>query len=167
MKKFICLFLIVIFSCEKDDICPDTTQTTPRLVIEFYDLSSPDEILAVPGLFAIGLDADGMEVPINNEIVTTRSSITLPLKTDDTETEFTLYKSYDLLDGVISGNPDTIKITYEAEDVYVSRACGYKTNFNIQTFSITSDTEQWMISSEILITEITNENDIHVKILHL
>ncbi|MDG1374229.1 MAG: DUF6452 family protein [Flavobacteriaceae bacterium] len=167
MKKFICLFLIVIFSCEKDDICPETTQTTPRLVIEFYNLSSPDEILAVPGLFAIGLDADGLEVPIYNEIVTTRSSITLPLKTNDIITEFKLYKSYDVVDGVVSGNPDTIKITYEAEDVYVSRACGYKTIFDIQTFAITSDSDQWMIGSDILIREITNENDIHVKILHL
>ena len=167
MKKFICLFLIVIFSCEKDDICPETTQTTPRLVIEFYNLSSPDEILAVPGLFAIGLDAEGLEVPIYNEIVTTRSSITLPLKTNDIVTEFKLYKSYDVADGVVNGNPDTIKITYEAEDVYVSRACGFKTNFDIQTFSITPDTDQWLISSEILIKEITNENDIHVKIFHL
>ena len=44
--------------------------------------------------------------------------------------------------------------------------CGYKTTFDIQTFAITPDSDQWMISSEILITEITNENDIHVKILH-
>ena len=71
------------------------------------------------------------------------------------------------MDGVVSGNPDTIKVTYNTENVYVSRACGYKTNFDIQTFSITADPDQWMISSEILITEITNENDIHVKILHL
>jgi hypothetical protein len=166
MKKFICLFLIVIFSCEKDDICSGTTQTTPRLVIEFYDLSAPEEVLAVPGLFAIGLDAEDLEVPINNEIVTTRSTITLPLKTDDILTELKLYKSYDLVDGVVNGNPDTIKITYNTENVYVSRACGYKTNFNILTFGITIDSDQWMISSEILLTEITNENDIHVKILH-
>ena len=167
MKKFICLFLIVIFSCEKDDICPETTQTTPRLVIEFYNLSSPDEILAVPGLFAIGLDADGLEVPIYNEIVTTRSSISLPLKTDGTETEFILYKSYDIVDGVPSGNPDTIKVTYTTENVYVSRACGYKTIFDIQTFAITSDADQWMINFDILVTnKITNENDIHVKIRH-
>jgi len=166
MKKFICLFLIVIFSCEKDDICSGTTQTTPRLVIEFYDLSAPEEVLAVPGLFAIGLDAEDLEVPINNEIVTTRSTITLPLKTDDILTELKLYKSYVLVDGVVNGNPDTIKITYDTENVYVSRACGYKTNFDIQTFSISSDTDQWMISSEILITKITNENEIHVKILH-
>ena len=166
MKQFIYLFLIVIFSCEKDDICPETTQTTHRLVIEFYDLTNPDVLLQVPGLYALGLSTDGIEIPINNEIVTTRSSIELPLKTDDTETEFILYKSYDIVDGEVIGNPDRIKVTYDSENVYVSRACGYKTNFDIQTFAITTDTDPWMISSDILINEITNENDIHVKILH-
>jgi len=166
MKQFVCLFLIVIFSCEKDDICPSTTQTTPQLVIEFYDLAAPDETLAVPGLFAFGLDSDGLEVPIINEIVTTRSSISLPLKTDGILTEFKLYKSYDVIDGVPSGNPDTIKITYDIENIYVSRACGYKTIFDIQAFAITTDADQWMISSDISIYKITNENDIHVKIFH-
>jgi len=166
MKQFIYLFLIVIFSCEKDDICPETTQTTPRLVIEFYDLTNPDVLLQVPGLYALGLSTDGIEIPINNEIVITRSSIELPLKTDDTETEFILYKSYDIVDGEVIGNPDRIKVTYESENVYVSRACGYKTNFDIQAFAISTDSDQWMISFDILINEITNENDIHVKILH-
>ena len=166
MKQFIYLFLIVILSCEKDDICPETTQTTPRLVIEFYDLTNPDVLLQVPGLYALGLSTDGIEIPINNEIVITRSSIELPLKTDDTETEFILYKSYDIVDGEVIGNPDRIKVTYESENVYVSRACGYKTNFDIQAFAISTDSDQWMISSDILINEITNENDIHVKILH-
>lgn len=166
MKKFIYLFLIVTFGCEKDDICPETTQTTPRLVIEFYDLTSPDELLQVPGLFALGLSTDGVEVPINNETVTTRSSIALPLKTDAIETEFVLYKSYDIVDGEVIGNPDKIKVTYDSENIYVSRACGYKTNFDIQAFAITTDSDQWMIGSDILIFEITNENDIHVKILH-
>ena len=166
MKKYIYLLLIVMFGCEKDDICPETTQTTPRLVIEFYDLTSPDELLQVPGLFALGLGAEDTEVPINNEIVTTRSSIALPLKTDAIETEFILYKSYDIVDGEVIGNPDRIKVTYDSENVYVSRACGYKTTFDVQTFAITTDSDQWMIGSEILITEITNENDIHVKILH-
>ena len=166
MKQFIYLFLIVILSCEKDDICPETTQTTPRLVIEFYDLTNPDVLLQVPGLYALGLSTDGIEIPINNEIVTTRSSIALPLKTNDTETEFILYKSYDIVDGEVIGNPDRIKVTYESENVYVSRACGYKTNFDIQAFAISTDSDQWMISFDILINEITNENDIHVKILH-
>ena len=166
MKQFIYLFLIIILSCEKDDVCPETTQTTPRLVIEFYDLTNPDELLQVPGLYALGLSTDGMEIPINNENVTTRSSIALPLKTDATETEFILYKSYDIVDGEVIGNPDKIKVTYDSKKVYVSRACGYITNFVIQAFVITADSDQWMINSDILTSEITNENDIHVKILH-
>ena len=169
MKKHSLIFSLItllFISCEKDDICPETTQTTPRLVIEFYDLTNPDETLAVPGLFAIGLDNDDAQVPITNEIVTTRSLIALPLKTDATETEFLLYKSYDIVEGEIIGNPDKIKITYATEYVYVSRACGYKTIFDIQTFAITPDEDLWMIGSDIINEKLTNENDIHVKILH-
>ena len=70
------------------------------------------------------------------------------------------------MDGTVIGNPDTIKVTYSPENVYVSRSCGFKTIFDIQTFSITSDSDQWMISSDTLISTITNENDIHIKILH-
>ena len=59
----------------------------------------------------------------------TRTSITLPLKTDDFETEFILYKSYDIVDGVVRGNPDIIKVTYDTENLYISRACGIHNKF--------------------------------------
>ena len=170
MKKqhlFLLLIVLLQISCEKDDVCPATTQTTPRIVIEFYDIAAPDEIKAVPGLFAIGLDTNANEVPIHNELVSTRSSIALPLQNNSSQTQFKLYESYNNVDSVISGNPDTITITYEIETVYVSRACGYINNYSIQTFSIASDNDQWMINSEILITtQVTNENEIHVKVLH-
>lgn len=168
-KKHLFLLLIVLLqiSCEKDDVCPATTQTTPRIVIEFYDIAAPDEIKAVPGLFAIGLDTNANEVPIHNELVSTRSSIALPLQNNSSQTQFKLYESYNNVDSVISGNPDTITITYEIETVYVSRACGYINNYSIQTFSIASDNDRWMGSFEILITtQVTNENEIHVKVLH-
>jgi len=46
MKKYIitslALLLAVSFwNCEKDDICAETTPTTPKLVIEFYDNANP------------------------------------------------------------------------------------------------------------------------------
>ena len=170
MKKqhlFLLLIVLLQISCEKDDVCPATTQTTPRIVIEFYDIAAPDEIKAVPGLFAIGLDTNANEVPIHNELVSTRSSIALPLQNNSSQTQFKLYESYNNVDSVISGNPDTITITYEIETVYVSRACGYINNYSIQTFSIASDNDRWMGSFEILITtQVTNENEIHVKVLH-
>ena len=170
MKKqhlFLLLIALLQISCEKDDVCPATTQTTPRIIIEFYDIAAPDEIKAVPGLFAIGLDTNANEVPIYNELVSTRSSIALPLQNNSSQTQFKLYESYNNVDSVISGNPDTITITYEIETVYVSRACGYINNYSIQTFSIASDNDRWMGSSEILTTtQVTNENEIHVKVLH-
>ena len=169
MKKyylFLSLVALLSFSCEKDDVCPATTQTTPRMVIEFYDIAAPEEIKLVPGLFAIGVDSNGNEVPIHNELVSTRSSIALPLQNNSNQTQFKLYESYDLIDSTVSGNPDIITITYDIESLYISRACGYINNYSIQTFSIASDNDQWMINSEILITQITNENEIHIKVLH-
>ena len=65
-----------------------------------------------------------------------------------------------------NGNPDIITVTYEIETLYVSRACGYINNYSIQTFSIDSDSDQWIINSEILLTQVINENEIHVKVLH-
>ena len=34
---------LIIISCEKDDICPDSTQTTPQLVVAFYDALDPQQ----------------------------------------------------------------------------------------------------------------------------
>ena len=169
MKKyylFLSLVALLSFSCEKDDVCPATTQTTPRMVIEFYDIAAPEEIKLVPGLFAIGVDSNGNEVPIHNELVSTRSSIALPLQNNRNQTQFKLYESYDLIDSIVNGNPDTISITYEIETVYLSRACGYINNYSIQTFSIAPESDRWMNNSEVLITQVTNENEIHVKVLH-
>lgn len=169
MKRH-CLFLLLIymlvFNCEKDDVCPETTQTTPRVIIEFYNINAPEEIKAVPGLFAVGVDSTDNEVAIHNELVSTRSLIELPLQNNSNQTKFKLYKSYDIIDSVINGNPDEITITYNIETLYVSRACGYINNYSIQTFSIATDNDQWIINSEILMTLVTNENEIHVKILH-
>ena len=90
----------------------------------------------------------------------------MPLQNNSNQTQFKLYESYDLIDSTVSGNPDIITITYDIESLYISRACGYINNYSIQTFSTASDNDQWMINSEILITQITNENEIHIKVLH-
>ena len=56
MKKILSLLLIAIIlsSCEKDDICSD--ETTPRLVVEFYDVANPS---TVKNVFNLKVKADG------------------------------------------------------------------------------------------------------------
>ena len=34
------LFIIVNFSCERDDICPESTPTTPSLIIDVFDIDN-------------------------------------------------------------------------------------------------------------------------------
>ena len=90
----------------------------------------------------------------------------MPLQNNSSQTQFKLYESYDIINSTVNGNPDIITVTYEIETLYVSRACGYINNYSIQTFSIGSDNDQWIINSEILLTQVINENEIHVKVLH-
>ena len=44
IKFFILFIAISLINCERDDICAETTSTTPRLLIEFYDALSTDDL---------------------------------------------------------------------------------------------------------------------------
>lgn len=167
MKKIALLsFLLLFTACEPDDICSENTQTTARLVIEFFDIGALDSPKTVAGLFALGIDNDGNEVAIYGENVASRSKIELPLNGAQNQTQFKLYKNYDVVNDVVEGNPDIITVAYTTSSVYVSRACGYKNVYSIQGFSIETDADLWMINGEIVIDEVTNENETHVKIFH-
>lgn len=168
MKKIALLsFVLMLSACEPDDICSENTQTTARLVIEFFDIGALDSPKTVAGLYALGLDADGNEVVIYGENVASRSKIELPLDGAQNQTQFKLYKNYDVVNDVVEGNPDMITVAYTTSSVYVSRACGYKNVYSIQGFSIEADEDLWMINAEFDINkEVTNENETHVKIFH-
>jgi hypothetical protein len=85
MKKIVILLILVItFSgCEKDDICVD--ETTPQLVIEFFDISNPAVLKNVVNL---KVTAEGMSTALNtfNGV----SKISLPLKTNEDTTKYHL-----------------------------------------------------------------------------
>ena len=65
LKLFITFIALALISCERDDICAEATATTPRLLIEFYDVASPDDLKSVLRLTAYGeglvVDENGME----------------------------------------------------------------------------------------------------------
>lgn len=176
--KFITPIIIIIalvFSCEKDDICAEETQTTPQLVIRFYDVNDTDETQTVLGLLAYGLDDMNIPFGFQNEGVSTRDSIAIPLPLDTNTFSFVLHEDYevddndtpdDTTDDTVLGNPDTITVTYEPEDVFVSRACGFKTVYNNITFTVTPDAENWIANSEIVINNVENQNAAHVQVFH-
>jgi hypothetical protein len=178
MKKisaFILLLLLVTVSCEKDDICSEATVTTPKLIIRLYDISSQEDTKSVTGLRVIGFNDNNEEIQISNLNVVTTDSIIIPLRTDADITKFSFHKNYaidnngtpeDNSDDIELGNPDFITIHYTREDVFVSRACGFKTLFKNLIFSVENDDDNWIINSEIINTTVENETKAHVKIFH-
>lgn len=166
MKKIIALLLLItaINSCERDDICAESTPTTPHLVIEFFDISEQSETKRVIDLLIQGVDNDDVY-----QYAASTDVIGLPLKTNDVVTKFKLHKEYeeDVDGNVIGGNEDIIIITYNPKEVYVSRACGYKTIFENVEIDIETDGDDWieLIQVEEPLT-VDNESETHVQIFH-
>lgn len=163
---FLLLPLLMVFSgCEKDDICSDTTSTTPRLVIEFYDVTNLTQTKNVSNLV---LKTNGVSETILFNAV---SKIYVPFDTTTDTVQFQLIQNGGDTD-TTNDNIDNITMNYTRTTQYVSRACGYKLNFVLNPtngFSFTDATPNdglWIQTMGISETTITNENEVHVKLYY-
>jgi len=160
MKKLVALLLLFTFglsSCEKDDICDANTPTTPRLILTFYDSADPTVLRKVSNLLATGA---GMTTGIAFNAV---SSIQLPLKVNDSVTTYKLtYNSTIPADK----NTDVLTINYTTENVYVSRACGFKTIFRIKSIERTDPDGDtiWMTTVQLTNPNLNSENETHIQV---
>ncbi|WP_125719475.1 DUF6452 family protein [Flavobacterium ustbae] len=178
MKKIIAILLLFTFglsSCEKDDICDANTPTTPRLVITFYDIANPTKTKNVTNLKVIG---DGMEqgIVFNENLavddtlryVTSGSTVSLPLKINDSTTTFKLI--FDSLNANPAAvNTDVLKFNYTAQNVYVSRACGFKTIFQLANNDPFIQTDPdgdtfWMTQINLENPNIESEDETHIEV---
>ncbi len=165
MKKiqllFICLFLVTFSSCEKDDICETTTPTTPKLIIEFYDILNPTVKKNVTNLAVKEINST------NSLAFTGTSKIQIPLSiTQDISKYSFILNSTD----VTIDNEDFLQFNYSRQNLFVSRACGFKTNFTLNSTLPFIKTETlipdgyWIQNIVITTSNITTENETHVKI---
>ncbi|MDP5000374.1 MAG: DUF6452 family protein [Flavobacterium sp.] len=165
MKKivFITLSLLLAVSfwnCEKDDICAEGTAVTPRLIIEFYDATNTTVLKSVTNLgvieptFTTGLSFTGV------------SKIEVPLRTTADLTSLNFNQNGSDSD-TTNDNIDLLTFNYVRNDVYISRACGYKTVFYLDTtnpIELTADGNNWIQNIEVIQPNIETENEVHVKI---
>ena len=174
MKKIvlITLSLLLAFSfwnCEKDDICAEGTPTTPRVIIEFYDAANPTVLKNVTNLRVEEFGTN--EGVVFNETLdetnearylTNGNKIAIPLKTFANISEFDFKFNY----GDASENNDVISFTYDRDEIYISRACGYKTIFSLTANnpSVFPATGYWIQNIEVMQPNIETENEVHVKI---
>lgn len=171
MKKIILLLLVISFSfssCEKDDICDANTVTTPRLVISFYDIENSSVLKSVTNLKIIG---EGMTegITIDGSTLINKSTVSIPLKTDADVTSFKFILNFGNSNPAVV-NEDIIKFKYVRKNVFVSRACGFKTEFTLDpqtpfthTDAVIAD-QKWIQFIAVKNSIIVNENETHLEI---
>lgn len=173
MKKYFALSFLVcllcISSCQRDDICPEATQTTPKLVIEFFNFEDTDQPKNVRRLNIV---AEEDTIAYFDETTSNRNTISIPLRTDQNFTNYTFYRNYDLSEEEeddFTTNGDVIQFSYARNEEYVSRACGYKiefTNFDADLVS-EENNGNWIKNVEVQQpNDILDEQTTHLYIYH-
>lgn len=140
---------MLIFSCEKDDICLENT--TPNLMLKFYDFEN-DTLVKNTLIDSIRVLNMGL---ISNYTNKSFDSIRIPLDINEYKTSYQI--SY-------GNTADTIYFSYDRNDVFVSRSCGYKTIF--ENLAIDSTTNNWIKAYNINTTIIDNDTTAHINIYH-
>jgi len=151
--------LLVFAGCTRDDICPEETATTPLLQIQFKDISDRTQSKTVTALRVLINDADTLEVYLGES----DTLVGIPLNTLASISSFQLIS--DSSDDTTT-NTDIITFQYSTEDIYVNRACAFKTIYNDLEADLETDSNNWILDYTLLKTTIEDETDAHLTIFH-
>lgn len=162
---FLLLISILAISCQKDDICPASAETTPMLIIRFYDYENPLSLKKVVGL---NLIAKGQIDSLFTSEQTT-DSIAIPLKTFQNFTRYQFIINLGEEPNIeLPTNSDTLQFSYFPKEEYLSKACGFKTNFlDFQALKVAEPQNgNWIKNLVIEQTLIEDETSAHLSIFH-
>ena len=160
---FVCLFIFA--GCQRDDICPETVDTTPMLVINFYNNLTGEPRTSVNlTIREVGRDPLDMLLYRQNS-----QSIRIPLKTGANSTRYQFIYNGPVYNeegeivedenNNLETNTDIIEFTYEPEEEYINRACSFKVNYlNIDYITEGGDDGRWISSMKFLTNNITTDN---------
>lgn len=147
-----------MISCEKDDICIESEIGTPRIILSFYDKTNKTLKKPVENLLIKGIERE------DTLDIFSGDSIAIPLRNNS---NFSKYE-FILNSGSENSNNDTIQFEYSRYDLYINRACGFKSNYILndppaKLFNIDSP---WIEQILKLKDTILNENNAHLAIYH-
>ena len=147
-----------MISCEKDDICIESEIGTPRIILSFYDKTNKTLKKPVENLLIKGIERE------DTLDIFSGDSIAIPLRNN---LNFSKYE-FILNSGGENSNNDTIQFEYSRYDLYINRACGFKSNYILndppaKLFNIDSP---WIEQILKLKDTILNENNAHLAIYH-
>ena len=158
LKKNLFYLFFILISCEKDDICIESEIGTPRIILSFYDKINKNLKKPVENLLIKGLEKE------DTLDIFSGDSIAIPLRNDS---NFSKYE-FILNAGGENSNNDTIHIFYSRYDLYINRACGFKSNFilNNPPTALLNKDNNWINEIVKLKDTVLNEDYSHLAIYH-
>ncbi len=154
---FFSTVLLLLMSCQRNDICIQELPSTPKMHLKFFDAANPEIPKSISGFNVKALEKDSLY--FKNSVNDTTAL--LPLRTDRDFTQYAFILQIDSSTVFV----DTLNFQYTREKVYVSRACGYKVNFYQLNAENLPGVAHWI--EQIVIPEpkqIINEKQPHVYI---
>lgn len=155
----ICIFVcLLLFGCTRDDLCPAGAAVTPNLIIRFKDVANPEN----PKQVALNIfTGDANEKPILRWNIT--DSIALPLDVNRNRTDYIIEK-YLFVENDTLYWQDRLHVTYDRKDIYVNRACGFRSEF--YEFQAEAESDNWIQAIMINKDSITDEKAAHLTVFH-
>ncbi|MCP9200766.1 DUF6452 family protein [Gramella sp. GC03-9] len=175
-KNFLLLLfcLLGLMGCQRDDICPESTATTPLLIIRFYENVEPFEATA-PQNLSIREEGNEEYATVRNQTGNviryfryTQDSLAIPLRTDNdvTDYEFTVNTPQASEEEPVDpGNTDILRFSYGRQEEYINRACAYKVNYvGLKVELEEGEDGNWIEEIQIENANIDDQNQAHVSI---
>lgn len=192
-KSYLFLIITILFvSCERDDICPEGSPSTPRLLVEFFDIADTDVLKDVPRL-TVYPDNENITEPTTEDpsgailqepfllprvFNTNLNNAGLPflvgIEGERATLRYFFERDTNLRlndDTSTTSNIDVVEISYIPEFIYVSRACGFRSVFREVEVEIIEDEDNWLLRTDFpdtIETQISVENEdiTHVQLFH-
>ncbi len=156
------IMAIILNGCTRDDICPEGTATTPEIAMVFNNILDRENRKMVEGL-SVETDYENSVTIFANS---TTDNIALPLSTTSDTTKYRFIRTRGSEENP-EINIDRVLIIYDRKDVYVNRACGFKTEFyDLDVVLENEGNENWIKDITINRDSIIDDNDAHVTLFH-
>jgi hypothetical protein len=133
-------------------------------VIRFDALQDTTVLTAAPALRVSGVGHTSTANTFSDRSSTASIASPLRITAEETEFDFILDSAGD--DGEETGNLDTLRFSYEPDEVFISRACGYVVQFDSLQATQPADNNLWIQDIRIANPNVVNQASAHVKIFH-
>lgn len=149
-----------LFACEKDDLCDGSENQTPRLHVVLLDQFNVET--KKPAEY-VKMYISGEENYIERY---NTADLYLPLLPGTTSTEWVI-EIYDVAgqEHFLIGT-EQLRFTYTPENKYISKACGFKTNYNAFGYLRLDSQLPWIGGISLNTNSITNEENVHIQVYY-